>query len=216
MGSVFGGLQVFHLEKVVFLRERGSKTYRVGSYYLAKTFAEIPQIILFPTLFSIIAYWLVGFKPTAEAFFTFVAVVVSLSFCAQALGLLISAGTPSPDVAMAISPVLITILMLFGGFYLNPENIDPWFIWLYYISLFRYSFQALVINEFSGQTFNCLDSELVGNACPITTGEQVLQLRSMEHMNVWLNIATLWGIFFALRIAGYLVMRFYQRPKLQR
>eukprot|EP01080_Neovahlkampfia_damariscottae_P012084 gene12084-5577_t len=216
MQNVFGGLQVFHLEKVVFLRERASKTYRVGSYYIAKTLAEIPSIIIFPLIFGTISYWLVGFKPTAEAFFTFLVVLISLSFCAQALGLLLSAGTPSPDVAMAVAPVLITILMLFGGFYLNPDNMDPWVIWIYYISLFRYSFQALVINEFTDQTFNCLDSELVSGNCPITTGQQVLINRSMEHMNVWLNILTLWGIFFALRVLGYLVIRFYQRPKIQR
>jgi ATP-binding cassette, subfamily G (WHITE), eye pigment precursor transporter len=216
MGSVFVGLAVFHQEKVVFLRERASKTYRVGSYYLAKTLAEIPLIILFPALFGTIAYWIVGFRPTAEAFFTFLAIIISLSFCAQAMGLLLSASTPSPDVAMALSPVIITILMLFGGFYLNAANIDPWFIWIYFISLFRYGFEAMVVNEFTGQTFNCLNSELVGGACPITTGQQVIQLRSMENVNVWINVATLWGLFFAMRIIGYIVMRFYQRPKVQR
>jgi len=217
MTSLFGGLQVFNLEKVVFLRERGSKTYRVSSYYLAKSLAEIPHQLVFPTLFLLIAYWIIGFYDTPGCFFTFLLILILMALTAQALGLVISAGVPSTDVAMAIAPLLTTVLMLFGGFYINVSNIPVYFIWIYYISIFKYAFEALIINEFSNRTFMCAANEYIQvgtiQVCPVTTGAQVINNLSMENGSLWLDILVIFGMFLALRIFGYLVLRFRQKPR---
>lgn len=218
MLTLFGGLQVFHLEKVVFLRERASKTFRVSSYYLAKTFAEIPSSVIFPFLFGVISYWMIGFRADAGAFFTYILITVILSNTAQALGFVLSAGTPNQNVTLAIAPLLTTLLMLFGGFYINAANIPPYFIWIHYLSLFKYAYEALIVNEFQNLPFYCEDSELIGalKVCPVTNGNQVLKNLSMDNVNLWIDIACLFGLFIALRVVGYLIIRFYQRPKVQR
>lgn len=218
MLTLFGGLQVFHLEKVVFLRERGSKTFRVSSYYLAKTLAEIPTSIVFPFIFSTISYWMVGFRAEAGAFFTYSLINIILANTAQALGLVLSASTPNQNITLAIAPLLTTFLMLFGGFYVNSANIPPWFIWIHYISLFKYAYEALIVNEFQNLPFYCDPGETIPpyNICPVTNGNQVLKSLSMNNVNLWIDVACLFAIFIALRIIGYLVIRFYQRPKVQR
>ena len=38
--------------------------------------------------------------------------------------------SPNADFALAIAPVLIIPMMLFGGFYLNTESVVDWLIWI--------------------------------------------------------------------------------------
>jgi ABC-type multidrug transport system permease subunit len=48
---------------------------------------------------------------------------------------------------------LFGIFMLVCGFFLIPSNIPPYWIWVHYLSLHTYAFQAFVWNDFAGQTF---------------------------------------------------------------
>ncbi len=73
-------------ERPIFLREYENGTYSVLSYYMAKTVADIPFYIFFPTVTVTIAYWLVGLRATAKAFFIFLADVILLSNIAQSIG----------------------------------------------------------------------------------------------------------------------------------
>eukprot|EP01080_Neovahlkampfia_damariscottae_P006471 gene6471-10477_t len=221
MGSLFGAVSIFQKEKEVYLRERSSKTYRVTTYYLARTFAEIPLQTLWVTIFVCIAYWMVGLNPDPVRFLVFLLIINILSLTAQAFGTVIGTFVPSAQVGNVIAPVIITVFMIFGGFYINKESIGWWFIWLYYSSIFKYAFEALVINQFTGMTFTCLPSELVTAApgvtiCPVTDGQQVINSLSMVDGSMWLNVVLLIGMFFMFRIIGYLFIRFLQKPKIKR
>lgn len=59
LGTI-GVLQVFPLEMPIFIREYGSRAYRVDTYFLGRTLAELPFQVLFPALFGTIVYWMVG------------------------------------------------------------------------------------------------------------------------------------------------------------
>lgn len=65
------------------------------------------------------------------------------------------------DVAVALNivPAIILPLMIFSGFFINADSIDPWFIWISYISPIRYGFIAMVKNEFTGLDINCRPEE---------------------------------------------------------
>lgn len=76
MQGMMAPLMVFQQEKKVFLRERGSKTYQVLPYYLAKTTAELPFQILFPSLAVFIVYWMANLNPHLDRFFTFWFIVI--------------------------------------------------------------------------------------------------------------------------------------------
>jgi len=66
------------------------------------------------------------------------------------LGLAISAGAPNVTVANIIAPITLVLLMLFGGFFINSANVPVYLIWLQYLSFFKYGYEALVVNEFTG------------------------------------------------------------------
>jgi hypothetical protein len=110
----------------------------VSSYFVAKNLSELPLQLMSPVIISAIAYFLIGLRlcaaplcstsyspasrgahaglqPVASKFFIFLAALVCSVFNAQSLGLLIGASTPSLEVAQIVSPLVIIIMMLFGG-----------------------------------------------------------------------------------------------------
>jgi ABC-2 type transporter len=47
----------------IFLREHGAASYRVDTYFLGRTMAELPFQVIYPTIYGTIIYWLVGKSP---------------------------------------------------------------------------------------------------------------------------------------------------------
>jgi ATP-binding cassette, subfamily G (WHITE), eye pigment precursor transporter len=112
---LFAVLSVFHKEKRIVDRERRSKMYRISSYYIGKSLAEIPLAVIFPVIFGTVCYWLIGLNPDPARFFTFLLILILLSLVSQSFGIAISAACPSYDIAFAISPMVITLFTLFSG-----------------------------------------------------------------------------------------------------
>jgi ABC-type multidrug transport system permease subunit len=110
--------------------------------------------------------------------------------------------------------------MVFGGFYLNASSIGPWFIWIHYISFYKYGFEALMWIEFKDRVFTCLDSEyLVLGAvkiCPITSGNQVIANNGIQNSNVWICFGMLVAMGVVTRMFAYLLLRFRQKPVIKR
>ncbi|KAF0973210.1 hypothetical protein FDP41_008417 [Naegleria fowleri] len=213
MNSIFGSLAVFLLEeKKVFLRERGSKMYQVSAYYLGKSVSELPNIVFFPILFGTIVYWMTNLNAGADRFFIFLLILVSMALAAQALGMVLAVLAPSMEFATAIAPVLLTVLMLFGGLYMNVDNIPPYFIWIYWLSIFHFGYEAMVLNEFAGASFECPPSPAI---CTYRTGEDVIARNAMDkpYSNVWIDLGFLWAYFLIYRLLAYLILVFFVRPK---
>jgi ABC-type multidrug transport system permease subunit len=89
---------------------------------------------------------------------------------ATSLGFLVSSISPNIQIANAIGPPIFIILLLYGGFYINASSLPVGSIWVRNLSLVYWGFQALVLNEFMGQTFTC-DNESFTGSC-IRTGEE--------------------------------------------
>jgi len=53
--------------------------------------------------------------------------LVIVVLCGQALGIAISAVAPSIEIANVFAPLIIILLMLFGGFYINVDSIPIYF-----------------------------------------------------------------------------------------
>lgn len=60
------------------------------------------------------------------------------SFAASAMGLTVGAMVPSTEAAMAVGPSLMTVFIVFGGYYVNAENTPNVFRWIPRISLIKW------------------------------------------------------------------------------
>ncbi|KAL0477703.1 ATP-binding cassette, subfamily G [Acrasis kona] len=198
----------------IFLRERGAKMYTVLPYYLATTLAMVPNGLFLPLIFSIISYFMIGLNPSADRFFMHLLITEVACQSMQSVGMLMSYLFSNMGVAMAILPIANTTMMIFAGFYINVGSIPPWFIWIYWITPMHYGFEALVLNEFYGTTFECPAPPAT---CMYPTGEAVIQKQNMTNplSNVWIDLAMLMLINFVCRFLAFLVLRFFKinKPK---
>jgi ABC-type multidrug transport system permease subunit len=90
--------------------------------------------ILLPFLYGTCIYWCVGLRPEASAFFVFQVIFLSAILSAQSIGMLLSAAIPDFAAASSLSFVLVLLLMLFGGYYVDNSRIPPGIQWIKYLS----------------------------------------------------------------------------------
>jgi len=130
---------------------------------------------MFALLFSVIAYFMVGFQLSAGHMFVFclsvplpslshththtISLAHSLTFslthnpqvvlttlAAEGYVVMVGAAVPDDRTAAVLGPIAFALMSLFGGFFLNIESLPWWVSWLQYTSLFRFSFQALTLH----------------------------------------------------------------------
>nr|ATB19618.1 putative ABCG7 [Juniperus microsperma] len=183
MAALTKTVGVFPKERAISDRERAKGSYAVGPYLFSKLLAEIPVGAAFPLLFGTIVYPMARLHPTLSRFVKFSTIVTVESFTASAMGLTVGAMVPTTEAAMALGPSLMTVFLVFGGYYVNSENTPVVFRWIPRISLIRWAFQALCINEFSGLQFEQQHS------FDLETGEQVLERLSFGWSSVGDSLA---------------------------
>ncbi|XAR72276.1 Sulfate-transporting ATPase [Bertholletia excelsa] len=169
MAALTKTVGVFPRERTIVDRERAKGSYALGPYLLSKLLAEIPVGAAFPLLFGSILYPMACLHPSLSRFGIFSGLVTVESFAASAMGLTVGAMAPTTEAAMALGPSLMTVFIVFGGYYVNSENTPIIFRWIPRVSLIRWAFQGLCINEFSGLQFDHQHS------FDIQSGEQALE-----------------------------------------
>ena len=102
-----GILFIFPVERAVVVKERASRSYHVGAYFLSKTVAELPRTFLTNLLFGIISYFMVDLRSGAEYFFMYVFLIFLVSETAEGLALIVSAIADDPQQAGAIAPIFM-------------------------------------------------------------------------------------------------------------
>ena len=71
-------------EHAVIAKERCSGMYHLSAYYLAKTVSKLPLVIVQPSFYLLISYWIIGLNGVAAFFGTWLIIVTS-SLVAQVL-----------------------------------------------------------------------------------------------------------------------------------
>ncbi|XP_065827732.1 protein white-like isoform X3 [Oscarella lobularis] len=155
ISTMIAVLQTFPVEMPVFLREHRSRLYRPLVFYLAKSIADTPFVVIQVLVFSAVSYFMIGLHDGADRFFLFFSLCVIIAMVSLSLGYLVSASVPSVSVALAIGPVSFIPFLLFGGFFIRSGTVPVYLEWIQYISWFYYGFEALMINEWRGTNLTC-------------------------------------------------------------
>ncbi len=112
-------------------------------------------------------------------FARFLSLVTLESFAASSIGLAVGSAVPSAEAANALGPAVMVLFIVFGGYYVNSENV-PWMLrWVPKASLIRHGFEGLCVNEFRGLTFDA------DKPTDLATGEDVLQRFGFARSTCW-------------------------------
>ncbi|EGG18944.1 ABC transporter G family protein [Cavenderia fasciculata] len=99
------------------------------------------------------------------------------------------------------------------GFFVNLKDLPSGWVWMPYISYFKYLIEAIVVNSFQGIVFSCSDSERIGGQCPTSTGEQVIDRMNYGYDNYWRNVWIVLLFVIAFRVLAFLVLSFKSRDQ---
>lgn len=210
--SLTSALFVFPAELPVFMKEHKLGMYRCDTYFISKMLAELPWYIIGPLLFSVIVYWMVGLRDDFVSFLIFCGIIILINQCSLSYGYLISTLSPSVQVASALGAPMMMPFLLFGGFFLKDESVPVYFIWLKYLSWFKYSFEALLVNQWDGfGSLSCASSGISGNttagALPcIPNGNAVLKFYDLDPSRLGFDIGIMFVLAIGFRIIAFLFL----------
>jgi ABC-type multidrug transport system permease subunit len=212
LSAVVGQVNTFPSERVLFYREHANNMYSMPAFYFSKIFADLPFQLVFPTIFSLISYYMVGFQ--ASRFVVFWLLVLLVANVGASMGLLV--GIKAKDATTAISsvPLVVIPFMLFSGFLINVASTPPYFIWIEYLSPIKYCFQGIAINEFTNLDFTCSDNEqipiladngtITGYECRVPNGDAVIDGLSFQDVEIYQDFIALIILYLGYRILAFI------------
>ena len=178
--AIASTIRAFPKEKVIVNSERAKGMYGVLPYFASKVVAEAPVSTLVSALGGAALYPLVGLNPAKGKFERFLLTVCLEGLASGALGLFIGAVAPTTDVALALFPPFLVLMIVFNGFNIAEENAPRVLRWIPKVSFIRWCSEGLAVNEFRGLRFSCAGTR--GPCCE--TGEQALERVSFEKSTV--------------------------------
>jgi len=73
--------------------------------------------------------------------------------------MIVSVGFSEKKLAVTMIPVLLMPFMLLSGFFVNESHTPTFMKPLQYLSLYKYGFQAFMLNEYKGLELECMEIE---------------------------------------------------------
>uniref|UniRef100_A0A8D0GS12 Broad substrate specificity ATP-binding cassette transporter ABCG2 n=1 Tax=Sphenodon punctatus TaxID=8508 RepID=A0A8D0GS12_SPHPU len=197
-------VELFIAEKKIFMHEHVSGYYRVSAYFFSKIMADmIPMRTLPCVIFTCINYFIVGFKPTAQAFFVMMFTLILVAYTASSMSLAIATGQDVTSVANLLINICFVFMIIFSGLLVNITSIEPWLLWLQYFSIPRYGLTALQINEFTDLNF-----------CEKASNEkEYLKIQGIQvtAWGMWKNYVALLCMMIIFLTIAYLKLRFLKK-----
>ncbi|KAJ8532150.1 hypothetical protein K7X08_012073 [Anisodus acutangulus] len=198
-------LPIFLEERRILMRETSRGAYRIYTYNLANTIVFLPFLLIIALLYAIPVYWLVGLKCefSAFAYYTLVSWIIFAmgnSFVAAC-----SALVPNFLLGMSFIGCLIGAFFLFSGYFISKESIPMFWLFMHYMSLFKYPFECFLINEYGGESGKMKCIQKVDGMC-LMYGEQLLARYGLKESQKWINIAIMLSFIFGYRFLCFLIL----------
>ncbi|KAF3927823.1 hypothetical protein ABW20_dc0102164 [Dactylellina cionopaga] len=178
--------------------------------------SDIPVKFVAATAFNLVIYFLGGLSYDASKFFIFFLFSFITTLAMSAIFRTMAASTKTITQAMALAGIMVLAIVIYTGYTLAPPYQHKWLFWLSYINPVRYAYEALLVNEVHGLTYECANlvpAYGTGNnfACPVAGAEAGSRFVSGEawasasfdysYSHLWRNF----GIVVAFLIAFWVL-----------
>jgi hypothetical protein len=207
-------IDLFYSERLLFLRERANGCYRTSAYFLSKTVSDlIPMRVLPPLILGSIVYYMIGYQDRPEKFIIFLVILILLSMTATSMCFLISSIAPSIAVGNFISILVLFFFLLFGGFLVSVSSMPSSVIWLTNISFMKFSYSALMVNEFDGIDILVNLKDMSNDNPTLVHGSLILNQLGMNVADLYNDLIALAGMLGFYLVGSYLALRFAVKEK---
>ncbi|CAL4975281.1 unnamed protein product [Urochloa decumbens] len=214
LSSTTEALPVFLHERRILERETSRGAYRVSSYVASNAAVFLPFLLAAAVLYAAPVYWLVGLAREPDAFAYFALVVWLAMLTANSFVACLSALAPNYIVGNSVVAGLIGCFFLFSGYFVASRNIPRYWVFMHYASLFKYPFEALVVNEYGGArgARECLATAGgggggAGGIC-VLDGAGLLRQQGMREGMRWSNLGVMVGFVVGYRVLCFVFLWF--------
>ncbi|KAK9688818.1 hypothetical protein RND81_09G013100 [Saponaria officinalis] len=199
------GLPIFLQERRILMRETSRGAYRVSSYVLANTIVFLPFLLIVTLLYTTPVYWLVGLRANLGAFLYFTLVVWMVILMSNSFVACFSALVPNFIMGASVISGLMGSFFLFSGYFIDKDKIPKYWIFMHYLSLFKYPFECFMINEYGGNDgkSRCVEKDL--GRCTLY-GVDFLRQQGLHESHKWSYLAVMFGYILGYRILSFLIL----------
>ncbi|XP_044483658.1 ABC transporter G family member 23 [Mangifera indica] len=206
LSSTVEALPIYLQERRVLMKETSREAYKISSYMIANTIVFLPFLFAVSLLFSVPVYWIVGLNPSISAFAFFTFVVWLIVLMASSLVLFLSAVSPDFISGNSLICTVLGAFFLFSGYFIPKENIPKYWLFMYYVSLYRYPLDSMLTNEYWNEKGECFSWGIQDHSECLLTGNDVLKSRGLEEDGRWMNVGIMVGFFVLYRILCWLIL----------
>lgn len=152
--SSIGSVWRIRCEKDQFIKEVESGLYQPWIYLLSKILTDFIILRIIPTIvFCCLTYTSMGvfgdyWWIRVYKYLILCIVFSQIALISSCISLAISFAFDPPMIFTPIINILLLIVSLFNGVFINTSVVPPMFKWVYLISFVKYAAEALFINEF--------------------------------------------------------------------
>ncbi|KAJ1376806.1 P-loop containing nucleoside triphosphate hydrolase [Sesbania bispinosa] len=137
----------------VFYKQWDLLFYPSWAYAIPSWILKIPVTIVEVAMWVFLTYYVIGFDPNVGRLFKQFILLFFISQMASGLFRAIAALGRNMIVANTFGSFAVLTLLALGGFILSRKDIKSWWIWGYWISPLMYGQNALMVNEFLGNSW---------------------------------------------------------------
>ncbi|KAK1148470.1 hypothetical protein N8T08_009475 [Aspergillus melleus] len=142
-------------QRRVVAKHKSYAVYHPSIDALASMIAQYPIRFINVAVFSVVVYFMVGFKREPGAFFVFMLFTFLASVTLSALFRTIAALVNRVEISLAIAGIILLVLGIYAGYVIPRPSMHPWFKWLSYINPMYYAVESLMVTEFHNRKSLC-------------------------------------------------------------
>ncbi|KAH9666376.1 ABC transporter G family member 40 [Citrus sinensis] len=189
----------------VFYKQRDLRFYPSWAYALPAWILKIPISIVEVSVWVFMTYYVIGFDSNAGRFFKQYLLLLIVNQMSSAMFRLIAAVGRSMVVANTFGSLVLLLLFVLGGFVLSRDDIKKWWKWGYWCSPLMYAQNAIVVNEFLGNSWKKI---FPNKTKPL--GIEVLDSRGFftDAYWYWLGVGALTGFIILFQFGFTLALSF--------
>lgn len=198
-------IAIYPNERDVFYREEADNCYSAESFMLQYTTLEIPFEVLSSIIFGILAAYADNLERSAKMFLICAYNCFCIISCGESVGIMFCTLFSHVGFAVNVTSILLSISTILGG--VMSLNVNEVLQGINHLSPIKYSIGNLAPYSMKHTSFFCTPTQqLADGSCPITSGQQVLDLYNLDKDGP-MNIMALGVCTIAYRIVAYALLK---------
>lgn len=202
--GMLNNIAIYPTERDVFYRDYDDRIYGVEAFFLTYISITTPFEIIGCLIFAVLAVMACGLERNAETFFIITFNAFCITSCGESLGIAFNTLVSHSGFSVNLMSVFLSIAQVMSGVLSLqiPDFLQAW----NHLSPVKWGVANMAPYTLRGLHFTCEEWQKINGSCPITRGEQVLDLYKLNK-DPELSLMALGICAIAYRFLAYVVLK---------